>query len=369
MAANEETAARPSLHPIGTLYGYWAFNFMIEIARAIVDDVVDRPHRFQAVPDQLAGLTGFRSLLGSHPEWPDSQQRLALFRPLGDVCLAAVPLREAALAHVETGTEVNKTLLVDAFGDAARSFRDQMKNVEGQPVEISIRQIGAIFTNAIQLLQNDALMRVFGLPSAPTDDSWPIAASSKRTGINLAGELIRLLDAGNAARMLVGGPTRELDGPHAQKRKPIKVSMNQNKFVHLQQAAWYGALSISGAMTVDEQDDLTRLIGHTYKWTKALQHLVPDVVRAWKDPDYRLRLTDLEWGMIEPHPSSTISVPLLGGGNLMRYQTATLRGEVCCCTGDLPCPASTNCVWSPNPSCINCPTLLAAVGCAAALPF
>src|SRR5262245_36076683 len=101
---------------------------MIEIARTIADEVVDRPQRYQNIPEQLAGLTGFRSLLGSHPDWPDSQQRLALFRALGDVCLASVPLREAALAHVETGTEVNNDLLLDAFGDAARSFREQMKN-------------------------------------------------------------------------------------------------------------------------------------------------------------------------------------------------------------------------------------------------
>ena len=61
--------------------------------------------------------------------------------------------------------------------------------------------------------------------------------------------------------------------------------MNQTKCVHLQQAAWYGALSISGVMTIDEQDDLGPLIGYTYKLTTALQKLVPDVARAWKYPD------------------------------------------------------------------------------------
>jgi hypothetical protein len=361
VTAESDNARRPSLHPIGRLYGFWAFNFLIDIARAIADDFVERPQHYRTVPEQLTSLSGFRTLLGSHPDWPDSQQRIALFRILGDVCLAGVPLREAALAYVDTGTEVNRDLLLDAFHDAARSYRDEMKTLEGPSLETSCHQIGLIFNNAVQLFQSDAIMRVFGLTPAPKDDSWPIAGPLKREGLNLAPELIRTLDAGNAARMLVGGPTRELAGGH--KSKPIKISMTPTKFVHLQQTAWYGASSISGAMAVsDGQDDLLPLIGHTYKWTKALQKLIPDVVRAWKDPDYRLRLTDLEWGMIEPHPSSTISLPIGGGGG--GYSTATLRGEVCCCTGDLPCPASSNCEWSPNPSCINCPSLLAAVGCA-----
>ncbi len=141
--------------------------------------------------------------------------------------------------------------------------------------------------------------------------------------------------------------------------------MTQNKFILLQQAAWYGALAISGTMAdCDGEDDLRPVIENTYKWTKALQRLIPDVVRAWKDADYRLRLTDVEWGMIEPHPSSTISLSLGGGLELGQKMTHTLRDEVCCCTGDLPCPASSNCEWSPNPSCVNCPTL-GLIACAA----
>ena len=363
MTAKSEKPTRPPLHPIGKLYGYWAFNFMIDIARAIADDFVERPQHYRNVPEQLTSLlSGFRTQLGSHPDWPDGQQRIALFRVLGDVCLAGVPLREAALAYVETATELNRDLLTDAFRDAARSFRDQIKTVEGQSLEISCHQIGLIFNNAIQLLQSDQIMRVFGLTPASKDENWPFAGPRKGEGINLAAELIRALDAGNVARTLLGGPTRELAGTY--KPKPIKISMTQNKFILLRQVAWYGALAISGTMADnDEQDDLLPLIGNTYKWTKALQKLIPDVVRAWKDADYRLRLTDIEWGMIEPHPSSTISLPLaIGPAGGFGFSTATVRGEVCCCTGDLPCPSSSNCEWSPNPSCINCPSL-AAIGC------
>jgi mersacidin/lichenicidin family type 2 lantibiotic len=132
--------------------------------------------------------------------------------------------------------------------------------------------------------------------------------------------------------------------------------MTPTKFALLQQAARYGALAISATMADNGlQGDLHQMIGNTYKWTKALQRLIPDVVRAWKDPNYRMRLTDLEWGMIEPHPSGDVASALVGGGGGGGgFSTATIRGEVCCSTGDLPCPSSSNCEISPGPSCINC---------------
>ncbi len=367
MVTNSENAA---LHPIGRLYGQWAFNFMVDIACAIADDFSERPQHYQNVPDELIRiLSGFRSLLGSHPDWPDAQQRIALFRVLGAASLAGAPLREAALVFAEAGTEVNRDLLMDAFRDAAGSFRNQMKTVEGQSLEFGCRQISMIFSNAIQLFQSDAIMRVFDLAPAPKDEDWPIAGHSKGEGTNLATELIRALDSSNLARALLGGPKREVAG--APEPKPIRISMTQNKFILLQQTAWYGALAISGIMAdSDRQDDLLPLVGNTYKWTKALQRLIPDVVRVWKDPNYRMRLTDIEWGMVEPHPSEAISLALAGGHAIGNggYSTATVRGEVCCSTGDLPCPGSSNCEVSPGPSCINCGSL-AVVQCGMLLPI
>jgi hypothetical protein len=366
MVANSENAA---LHPIGKLYGRWAFNFMVDIACAIAHDFTERPQHYQNVTDELSRiLSGFRSSLGSHPDWPDAQQRIALFRVLGAACLASAPLREAALVYVEAGTEGNRDLLMDAFRDAARSFCTQMKTVEGQSLDIGCRQISTIFDNAVQLLQSDAIMRVFGLTPAPQDEDWPIAGHLKGEGTNLATELIRALDAGTVAWALLGGPKREVEG--APKPTPIRISMPQNKFILLQQAAWYGTMTISGTMGGgDRQDNLLPVIGNAYKWTKALQRLIPDVVRVWKDPQYRMRLTDIEWGMVEPHPSGAVDLPFVGGrATGLGFSTATVRGEVCCCTGDLPCPASSNCEISPGPSCINCGSL-AVVQCGMLLPI
>ena len=356
-----------ALHPIGKLYGQWAFNFLVDIASAIADDSIERPQHYAKTPEEaIRILSGFRSLLGSHPDWPDSQQRTALFRMLGAMCGAGAGLREAALVYAEAGTEVNRDLLMNAVRNAAASLRNQIKTLEGQSLEIGCRQIDAAFNNAVRLFQSEAVMRVFDLAPAPNDENWPIVNNLTGEGSNLATELIRALDAGNVARALLGGPKREIGGAPAPKF--LRISMPQNKFILLQQAAAHGALTISHVMAKDGlQGDLQPLIAHAYQWTKALQRLVPDVVRVWKDPNYRIRLTDLEWGMVEPHPSGDMELALGGGGFGAGFSTATVRGEVCCCTGDLPCPSSSNCEVSPGPSCINCGSI-ALVQCAAGQP-
>ena len=157
MAAAAETVA---LHPLGTLYGRWAFNFMVEIATAVAHDFTERPQHYRKVSDELARtLSGFRSSLGSHPDWPDAQQRTAIFRVLGAACLAGGPLREAALVYVESGTDLNRELLTDVFRDAAQSFRNQLKTVEGHALDTGFHQGGLIFRNAMQVFQSEALMR------------------------------------------------------------------------------------------------------------------------------------------------------------------------------------------------------------------
>jgi hypothetical protein len=130
--------------------------------------------------------------------------------------------------------------------------------------------------------------------------------------------------------------------------------MSQSKFEILQRVAHYGGLAMSEVLAgAQDGNDIRRLIGNVYKWTKALQRVVPNVARVWKDEQYRLRLTDIEWGMVDPHPSGEISFP--GPSARAVNETYTVNGEICCCGGDLE--SSSNCEWSPNPSCYNCGSL------------
>jgi hypothetical protein len=91
MATQADDASRPQLHPIGRLYAQWVFKFLIDIACAIADDFAERPQHYKVVTNELSDtLSGFRYLLGSHPDWPDTHQRIALFRALGGAYLAGI---------------------------------------------------------------------------------------------------------------------------------------------------------------------------------------------------------------------------------------------------------------------------------------
>ena len=330
MAVSPENSA---LHPIGMLYGAWAFNFMVDIASAISHDFIVRPYQYQKVPSEVSDiLVGFRSSTGSHPDWPDARQRRDYFSVLGTVSTASASLREAALVYVENGTESNREILTDAFRDAAVSCRTQIQTLEGEALNVASRQISSIFNNAIQLFQSAEVMGAFGLSPAVKNKNWPFAERPSGDGSHLAGEVVKAINAGIVARGLLSGAKR--DGERVSEPKPIGISMTQNKFILLQQAAWYGASAMSAIMTEDHlQGEPVALIGDAYKWTKALQRLVPDVARVWKEPNYRLRLTDLERGMVSPHPVEAISFSV---ANSPAYNsTATVGYRVCCSTGDL----------------------------------
>jgi hypothetical protein len=339
------------LHPFAELYGQWTFNFLVDVAGAMANDFVERPQHYRKVPDDLTNvLSCFRSFPGAHPDWPDAEQRTAVFRNLSAACLAGAPLREAALLYVELATERNDELLLDAFRDTAVSFRNQIRPLDGQSLRIGCRQVSSIFNNAVKLFKNNEVVGVFDLPGAP-EDNWPLGGNYSEDGAYTVAEAIRALEGVAVARPRTFSLNR-----------PLNIAMTLNKFSLLQRAAYHGGAAISQILTgTHEPDDLRGLLGNTYKWTKALQRLIPDTVRVWKDEIYRVRLTDIERGMVDPHPCESINFPgaRMGG---FGYATATVHGEVCCCTGDLNC--SSNCEWSPNPSCINCPTL-GAIGCMA----
>lgn len=317
---------------------------MVDVATAIAYDFVDRPQHYRQVPDDIKDvLSSFRSLVGSHPDWPDTEQRISIFRGvLSTVVLTSAPLREAALIYVENGTANNQDLLLDAFGDTATSFRNHLRTLEGHSLDTSSHQIGAIFGNALKLFRSVELVRVFDLPQAP-DGNWPLMGDFNGEGAYLVTDAIRALEGINVAKAAAGGMNR-----------PIYISMTQGKFEILQRVAHYGGLAMSELLTgTQDSNDARRLIGYIYKWTKALQRMVPNVARVWKDQQYKLRLTDIEWGMVDPHPSGDISFP--GTSPWSNNQTLTVSMEICCCGGDMVC--SSNCEISPNPSCINCGSL------------
>jgi mersacidin/lichenicidin family type 2 lantibiotic len=73
-----------------------------------------------------------------------------------------------------------------------------------------------------------------------------------------------------------------------------------------------------------------------------MSHL--DVIRAWKDEEYRLSLSEAERALLPAHPAGFIGLTdvemyAIGGGDGTN-STVTSDGEVCCsggCQGDMSC--------------------------------
>lgn len=80
-----------------------------------------------------------------------------------------------------------------------------------------------------------------------------------------------------------------------------------------------------------------------------------DIIRAWKDEEYRNSLSEEQRSQLPENPAGMIelsdedSEALVGGGQylaiegreLMKAQTVTVSIDVCCSTGDLPCTNNT----------------------------
>ena len=325
-----DVASRNSLHPIAELYGRWALNPLVDVASAIAHDVAVRPNRYKQLSAKTVSiLNDFRFKLGTDAEWPNAFQRTLSFRVLYHASLASPPLREAALLYCRGGQKDDDPLL-DAFRDAAAGFRARIEPLVGDALAMLVGQTGPIFDHAVALFQDEDVAQAFGLPSAPSSN-WPLGGDFSGDGAYLVAAIVR----GLRESACLAGWYRRLSRttPNEQRLMPLlAVALPADKFLTLQKAAYFGALTMSRVLDKHDGDE-RELINLAYKWTKALQRLVPDVARAWKDLEYRARLTDLEWGM-SPNPSGDTALPAAAP---VAATTYTVSDEICCCSGDLDC--------------------------------
>ena len=347
------STSNESLHPFGELYGRWAFNFLIEVAQGLGYDFVVRPQNYRNVPDNIADiLNSFRFKIGFDPEWPDAFQRTLSFKVLGDVNLASSSLREAAVLIYEHQDQHRREQIFAGFRDASAGLRAQVAPVEGTALTMICDQTRPIFERALVLFQDPNIARAFGLPPAPVNN-WPLGDNFSGQAAHLVAEMLRGL---RYVACLAGVYTRSIDANSRERllMPPVTLVVPQVKFINLQKAAYYGSLTISRLLATDSDEPAADLIEYAYKWTKALQRLIPDVPRAWKDPIYRLRLTDLEWGLV-PHPSGD-AMPVLPG--TVAAMTYTVKDEVCCSTGELKCDRDDTTRLSDFCSEYQCPSVV-----------
>jgi mersacidin/lichenicidin family type 2 lantibiotic len=74
------------------------------------------------------------------------------------------------------------------------------------------------------------------------------------------------------------------------------------------------------------------------------------IIRAWKDAEYRMSLSEEERAQLPEHPAGLIELTdaemgFIGGG--YDNNTVTVDGQVCCSSGDM-CQTAVGCP-DPNP--------------------
>ncbi len=323
--------ASESLHPLAELYARWALNPLVEVACAVAYDVSVRPHQYRDLSDEVASvLSDFRFRLGSDPAWPDAIQRALSFKALYQVNLSSPRVRQAALVSAERREERARA---GALREAASELRAQLEPLEGRALTMTCETTRPIFDRAVTVFQDPAVAGAFGLPPAPTD-GWPAGGNFSGPAARLVAEMTRSLR--NVA--CVAGVYSRLGANRAERplMPLLTVALPQDKVLALQRAAYFGSLTLSRVLDGDDTASV-EVADFASNWAGALQRLVPDVSRAWKDLDYRSRLSDLEWGLV-PNPAGDAAPLMQSAGGA---QTYTLHGEICCCSGDLDCVPET----------------------------
>lgn len=293
--ASDKSCARPMenesieenpLHIIADMYERWSLDFIVEVVQAVAIDFVNRPRQYRQVPlDVCEILQNFWFLTGTDSKFPNRMQRSMVFwaslgpsdgvdimssgSPSGSSStsegaqykLASARLRETARAYTERQVTQGEAQLLQAFLDEAltlQSYLNTLRN-DNNALHIGNTQTKSIFDNAVKVLQNEDVARVFGRPAAPTKTTWPLGVSLNDDGSRLIEEIARAFPS-----ML----------------KPI----TQNQFGVMQRVAGYGAqtvsLVINGEVSSKPSESLEErkkrvepLIGVAYSWKTALDSL------------------------------------------------------------------------------------------------
>ncbi|MBO0698963.1 MAG: hypothetical protein J2P46_11260, partial [Zavarzinella sp.] len=254
-------ATKSARNPLAALYQRSVLDPMVEIARALSLDFVQRPRQYRGIPEAVGGvLENFRTRIGTSPEWPDTKQREVLFASLfGDAFrTTSTDLQSAAIAFAERRVEMKPDPQEDRVRDAAVAFRDYLRGLDGPAVTRADRETATVFRGAAELFQNKEVAGRFGVSPAP-GGNWPFEVAADA-------------DAASADGALLIEEIQQAIGPTTG--RPM---ITQHLYVLLQRVAQYGAQTIAAVLEDGGRgktpDWAPALVRSAYGWATALQSL------------------------------------------------------------------------------------------------
>ncbi|MGE8020634.1 mersacidin/lichenicidin family type 2 lantibiotic [Peribacillus frigoritolerans] len=316
-------------HPISVLYQRRTLDCVVHLAHAISHDFLKRPEFYRNVPEKITNiLSEFRTSVASHPDWPDATQRAnisgSILKDLGNISSRLASRAEFLIGKESTDIGIVHDVLVDEV----ISLRNFLKELDGSVVSIAERQTRNIFQNAVEVLRCEEIAYIFGM-SPIHKDGWPINGDFSMEAAYLVEEIAKTL----------------LDP---------ETLLNHEKFIILQKIAHYAGLTIEAVLNesydLKEPEQTAELYRNTLCWAREMRNLYLDIniVRAWKDSDYRRTLEIADLDLIPAHPAGDID---LGGTELAReisqleivFWNSTNAGGVCCSSGTALCQTRSAC--------------------------
>ncbi|MCB1984396.1 MAG: mersacidin/lichenicidin family type 2 lantibiotic [Burkholderiales bacterium] len=304
--------------PFGGIYFRFMLDHIVELCSQLAFDVVKRPAQFGKLSEETNKiLENFRTRLGTDPNWPNASQRGEIFDLfLGNSFSAnSAAYRLTVLKYTEGANTVNLDTHQHALVDAANSLQCLLKPTEEQATQVGFRQLSEIFDQSVKVFQSKEIHQVFGI-TEKLDPQWPFTTPFSDTGATLLDEVFR------------------------QSGQVYCQSWGRYYFATLQRVAFLGHVTISSIMLDDK--DAQSLASYGYRWTRALNDLLPTqkIIRAWKQPAFRVELTEQEQLHCPPNPAGEIDTsnanlrPTISDSSSPQQagQTFTVSGEICCST-------------------------------------
>jgi len=243
-------------HPLATFYARYVLDPLVEVARAVSYDFVQRPRQYREVPESVAEiLDGFRTRTGCGPEWPSATQRAILFAGVFGAAfhVAGAELRRAAAAHAECCGEGKLESLEGQVREAATAFRGYLKSIEGRTLSAADRDTGLVFGSAIAVFRSKEVAGAFGLPPVP-GDNWPVGTLSEADTASA-----------DAAYLI----------EEIQRSLVLSAAVTAQQLLLLQRVAHHGGLTIAAVLgdtaAWKNADWIRTLVRDAYGWERALQ--------------------------------------------------------------------------------------------------
>lgn len=169
---------------IAEMYSRWVLDCMIELAQAVSNDFIIRPHLYQGggIPAEIVDL---RMSYGTTNNLPNTQQRQLMHMPIfgrsdglrpdnsmSSFHTARKKLIDAAVTYSERVYDTGLAMLKERIRSAVIPLNSHLHSVAGSSLDASAQQSEEIFTIATSILTNQGIVKVFGVE--PAGGGWPL---------------------------------------------------------------------------------------------------------------------------------------------------------------------------------------------------